>query len=142
MENLLKEKLWFYIIHNNPDLMFTLQEGYLVTDYLNEKVNGVLSIIEEMQADNIPAYIIEEICLNLLTEDLKPSRFLYIKNLLEEEFEESYSDFQESGILTYEVINLIESCKPIFETIGFTKENEEDPTLRNTLIGQIADYLS
>jgi hypothetical protein len=36
----------------------------------------------------------------------------------------------------------MESCKPIFETIGFTKENEEDPNLRNALIGQIADYLN
>ena len=36
----------------------------------------------------------------------------------------------------------MESCGEVFETIGFTNENEEDPTLRNALIGQIADYLS
>jgi hypothetical protein len=142
MENMLKEKLWFYIIHNNPDLMFTLQEEYTVTDYLNEKVNGVKSIMEDMLSEGTPQYIIEEICLNVLTEDLKPSRFLYICSLLEEEFEDTYAAFSESDILTYEVINLMESCRPVFETIGFTKENEEDPTLRNALIGQIADYLS
>lgn len=142
MEELLKEKLWFYIIHNNPDLMFTLQEDYSVLDYLNEKIDGVKSILEDMLSDGTPQYIIEEICLNVLTEDLKPSRFLYIRSLLSDEFEKTYSAFQESGILTFEVINLMESCKPIFETIGFTKENEEDPTLRNALIGQIADYVS
>jgi hypothetical protein len=142
MENILKEKLWFYIIHNNPDLMFTLQEEYTVTDYLNKKVNGVKSIIEDMLLEGTPQYIIEEICLNVLTEDLKPSRFLYICSLLEEEFEETYTIFQESGILTYEVINLMESCREVFETIGFTNENEDDPILRNAIIGQIADYLS
>lgn len=142
MEDLLKEKLWFYIIHNNPDLMFTLQEDYSVLDYLNEKISSVKSILDDMLSDGTPKYIIEEICLNVLTEDLKPSRFLYIRSLLSDEFEKTYAAFQESGILTYEVINLMESCRPIFETIGFTKENEEDPTLRSALIGQIADYLN
>jgi hypothetical protein len=142
MEDLLKEKLWFYIIHNNPDLMFTLQEDYSVLDYLNKKIEGVKFILEDMLSEGTPQYIIEEICLNVLTEDLKPSRFLYIRSLLSDEFEKTYADFQECGILTYEVINLIESCQPIFESIGFTIENEEDPTLRNALIGQIANYLS
>jgi hypothetical protein len=142
MENILKEKLWFYIIHNNPDLMLSLQETYSVTDYLNKKVNGVKTIMEDMLSESTPQYIIEEICLNVLTEDLKPSRFLYICSLLEEEFENTYAAFSKSDILRYEVINLIESCKEIFETIGFTKENEEDSTLRNAVIGQITDYLS
>lgn len=142
MEDLLKEKLWLYIIHNNPYLMFTLQEDYSVLDYLNEKISSVKSILEDMLSDGTPKYIIEEICLNVLTEDLKPSRFLYIRSLLSDEFEKTYTAFQESGILTFEVINLMENCRPIFETIGFTKENEEDPTLRNALIGQIADYVS
>jgi hypothetical protein len=142
MENILKEKLWFYIIHNNPDLMFALQEEYTVMDYLNEKVKGVKSIMEDMILEGTPQYIIEEICLNVLTEDLKPSRFLYICSLLEEEFEDTYAAFSKSGILRCEVINLMESCKEVFETIGFTNENEDDPTLRNAVIGQIADYLS
>lgn len=142
MEDLLKEKLWFYIIHNNPDLMFTLQEDYSVLDYLNEKISSVKSLLDDMLSDGTPKYIIEEICLNVLTEDLKPSRFLYIRSLLSDEFEKTYAAFQESGILTFEVINLMESCKTVFETIGFTKENEEDPNLRNALIGQIADYLN
>lgn len=142
MEDLLKEKLWFYIIHNNPDLMFTLQEEYGVLEYLNEKVSSVKSILEDLLSEGTSGYIIEEICLNILTEDLKPSRFTYIRSLLSEEFEKTYAVFQESGILTYEVINLMESCKPVFETLGFTKENEEDPSLRNALIGQIANYLS
>lgn len=142
MEDLLKEKLWFYIIHNNPDLMFTLQEEYGVLEYLNEKVSSVKSILEDLLSEGTSGYIIEEICLNILTEDLKPSRFTYIRSLLSEEFEKTYAVFQESGILTSEVINLMESCKPVFETFGFTKENEEDPSLRNALIGQIANYLS
>lgn len=142
MENILKERLWFYIVHNNSDLMFILQQEYSVSHYLNEKVNGIHLLIEEMLSENTPRYIMEEICLNVLTEDLKPSRFIYIRSLLEEEFEQIYTNFADSGILTYEIINLMESCREVFETIGFTKENEEDPILRNVVIGQISDYLN
>jgi hypothetical protein len=35
----------------------------------------------------------------------------------------------------------MESCKPIFETIGFTAESEDNPILRYAIIGQIAEYL-
>jgi hypothetical protein len=142
MENIIKEKLWFYITHNNPELMFALQEKYGVSEYLDKKMNGVKSIIEEMQSEGTPRYIIAEVCLHELTQDLKPSRFIYLRSLLEQEFEQPHTQFSESGILTYEVINLLESCREIFETVGFTNENEENPTLRNALIGQIADYLS
>ena len=142
MEDVLKEKLWLYIINNNPDLMFTLQEEYRVSEYLNEKIATVKSIVDELLEEATPQYIIKEISLNLLTEDLKPSRYVYIRLLLEEEFQSNYNQFYESGILIYEVINLVESCKEVFETIGFTNENEDNTFLKNAIIGQMADYLN
>ncbi|MBC5862865.1 hypothetical protein [Flavobacterium turcicum] len=142
MEDVLKEKLWLYIINNNPDLMFTLQEEYRVSEYLNEKIVTVKSIVDELLEEATPQYIIEEICLNLLTEDLKPSRYVYIRLLLEEEFQSNYNQFYESGILIYEVINLVESCKEVFETIGFTNENEDNTFLKHAIIGQMAVYLN
>lgn len=41
MQEILKEKLWMYIVRNNADLMLNLQQDYSVTDYLEEKVNGI-----------------------------------------------------------------------------------------------------
>lgn len=143
MENILKEKLWSYIIHNNPDLMYTLQERYGVSDYLNSKVNdSVLGLVEELRSDSIPEEIIEEICLNVLTEDLKPSRFAYLRSLLSEEFEQVYNRFRGEEILTSEVINLMETCKEIFESTGFTKESQNNPDLRTALIDRINKYLA
>ena len=99
MKDLLKEKLWDYVLRNNPDLMFTLQENYSVSHYLNEKVNGIQSLIADLQAEGTSPFIIEEVCLHELTEDLKPSRFNYIRSLMEQEFEPTYIQFYESGIL-------------------------------------------
>jgi hypothetical protein len=76
-----------------------------------------------------------------LTRDLRPSRFEYVRALLEDEFEEAHQRMSSSGILTYEIINLIGACEPIFEVFGFGEENEEARELRYAVMGMIAEYL-
>jgi len=142
MEKILKEKLWDYIIHNNPDLMFKLQEEYKAADYLNEKVKGVLALAEEMLSESTPMEIVEEICINVLTEDLKPSRFNYLCSLLHEKFEIVYIDYRSKGSLIYEVIQMMEYCKEIFDAIGFSKETEQNPVLKNAILELIGSYLN
>jgi len=121
--------------------MLSIQEENTVLEYLNEKVNSVKYLLAGFLSEGKPRYIMEETCLNALTEDLKPSRFGYISSILEEEFESTYIQFSKSGILLYEVVNLMESCKAVFETIGFTAESEGNPVMRYAIMGQIAEYL-
>jgi len=142
MESLLKEKLWKYIVHNNPDLMFDLQEDYSVSTYLDGKISGILPMLSQLLEQGLLSSTVEESCMETLTEELKPSRFLYIKAVLEDEFEDQYYIWREAGIVTYETVNLIAHCKEVFEHFGFTIENEEDPDLRNAVTGQVAGYLT
>ncbi len=79
MEQSLKEKLWAYIIENNPELMFSLQEDYSVQKYLDDKVSALRSPLEQLQQLGLPPYIIEEQAMEELTADLKPSKFHYIR---------------------------------------------------------------
>jgi hypothetical protein len=141
MESTLKEKLWDYIVHNNPDVMFNLQEKYGVSKYLEEKVSGVMPMAEELLAGKMPLYNVTEVCLSAMTEELKPSRYLYIKAVVEQEFPSDYERLKESGVLTYEVVNLIEKCDEVFDTFAFSVENEENRHLRYAIIGQVHDYL-
>jgi hypothetical protein len=136
------EKLWAYIVHNNPDLMLSLQESYSVTRYLKEKVNTVMLLAAQLLNEGRPQYIIEEICLNAMTEELKPSRYQYIHSVIEEEFNADYERVKENGTLTYEVVNLIETCKSIFSGFEFNSENEANKHLRYAIIGQVHDYLA
>lgn len=142
MQEVLTKKLWTYIVQNNPDLMISLQESQVVTRYLEEKVNAVLPMAEQLLQEGRPSYIIEELCLNAMTEDLKPSRYLYISSVLEDEFPKDYTRMTENGTLTYEVVNLIEACKDIFTAFDFNTENEENRHLRYAIIGQVHDYLT
>jgi len=142
MQSMLKEKLWAYIVHNNPDLMFSLQEDHSVTRYLEEKVSAVMPMAAQLVDEGKPPYIIEELCLNAMTEELKPSRYQYIRSVIEEEFNADYERMKESGTLTYEVVNLIEACKGIFSDFDFNSENESNRHLRYAIIGQVHDYLA
>lgn len=141
MQTILIEKLRSYLVENTPDVLLALQQDLSVTRYLEDKVYAVSPLIEQLTAEGKPQYIIEELCLKELTKELRPSKFLYIRGILESEFPQTYERFREMGVLTYETINLIEACKPVFEHYSFSEENEDDRTLRYTIIGTIADYL-
>ncbi|MES2329801.1 MAG: hypothetical protein V4539_09380 [Bacteroidota bacterium] len=141
MQAVLIEKLHGYIIHNNLDLLISLQQEGKVSSYLQEKVATADELLSQLQSLNTPPYIIEEQCLEFLTKDLRPSKFNYLLAALEEDFETDYQRFKESGILTYEVINLIEACTPVFETLGFASANEDDRHLRYAITGAIKEYL-
>lgn len=141
MQEILKEKLWTYIGRNNADLMLNLQQDFSVTSYLEEMVNGIQSLASQLLVENKPGYIIEELCMEELTNDLRPSKFNYIRSVLEDEFEKDFLRIKESGLLTYEIANMISESETVFETLGFTEVNEQDRILRYAIAGMIRQYL-
>lgn len=141
METILKEQLWSYIASQNPDLMFDLQEEYRVSDYLDEKVAAIMTEVEHLLDDGLPAVTIQEICMERLTEELKPSKFQYIREIIEKEFPIAYEALQESGMLTYEVINIIQSCERVFDRFKFSTETIHSRGMRYAVIGEIDFYL-
>ena len=140
MQQTLMNKLHEYIRENNPDLLCQLEEDKKVTEYLSDKISTVSVLIKQMDIDQ-PAYIIEDACMDVLTQDLRPSKFNYIGNLLQEEFESTYNQLQESGTLKFEVINLIDQCQSVFADLKFSEENEGNQFLRYAILGTISEYL-
>ncbi len=140
MKRLLIEKLHNYISENNPDLLLQLQEDSKVTDYLINKIGTVDALLQQLDKSQ-PAYIIEDACMDVLTQDLKPSRYNYISIILEEDFENHHLQLKESGTLQFETINLINYCQSTFEDLVFNEENESNRFLRYAIIGCISEYL-
>lgn len=141
MKEVLIQKLHQYIITNNPDLLIELQGESSVTTYLQAKVTAIEDMPGQMLADGAPEYIIEETCMEVLTQDLRPSKYNYIKEILEEDFVKPYEQLRDNGILTTEIINLIQDCKPVFEDLKFSIENEDNRFIRYAIMGQIGEYL-
>ena len=140
MQDILIKKLHDYIRENNPDILVQLEEEKKVTEYLSDKIKLVDGLLHESDSTQ-PAYIIEEACMDILTEDLRPSKYHYICGILEEEFEAAYSRLQNSGTLQFEVINLVKYCQPLFDAVGFTLKNEDSRELKYSVTGAIAEYL-
>jgi len=141
MENILINRLRGYLAENNPDVIIGLDRELSLTSYLEDQVYGVLPLAQQLIEEGKPQYIIEELCMNELTSRYRPSRFLYIRGLLEDEFLQTYSHYREAGVLTYETLNLMEVCKPTFDQLGFTTENEDNRQLRYAITGHIGEYL-
>jgi len=141
MQTILKEKLWAYIIQNNPDLMFNLQAEYSVSRYLEDQVSNVMPTVLQLLGEGKPGHAIEELVLEQLTEKLRPSRFLYLQEILKTEFQTIYLKFRESGVLTYETVNLIDQCNEVFDAFNFSQENQHDHKLRHNIIAKVHHYL-
>lgn len=140
MQRTLINNLYQYIRANNPDILLDLEETGSVTTYLSDKVSSVDYLYKQLRIESKPAYIIEELCMKFLTQDLKPSRYNYIRNLLETEFEIKYNQLIESGLLLYEVSNMIKYCQSVFDDLNFSEENEENRFLRYAITGVIKEY--
>lgn len=141
MKEQLIKQLYSYLLENHTDLLIALQEDHRLEHYLGSKAASVMDLALQLREERRPAYVIEALCLEELTRDLRPSRYGYMRELLETEFEPAYRRFHDSGILTYELINLCGACEPIFEVFGFGEEYEESKGLKHAVMGMIAEYL-
>ena len=141
MQELLIRKLHDYIRDNNPDLLLILQEANRVTEFLSENVASVDELINQLVADNKPPSTIEELCMEELTRQIRPSRFNYLKALLEEEFSNEFERLQGSGILTTELINMVNACDSVFDELNFSEENDNDRHIRYAITGTVEEYL-
>jgi hypothetical protein len=141
MQEILIRKLHDYIRENNPDLLAVLREENRVTEYLRENVDSIDSIITQLLADHRAPSVIEELCMEELTKQLKPSRFNYLKTILEEEYPSYFERLQQYGLLTTELINMITACDAVFDEFNFSATNEDDRQLRYAIMGELDDYL-
>lgn len=128
------EKLRAYILINNPELAERLHADYSMSQYLEDKVVAVMPLLQQLQAAGNPDHSIEELCLNAMTEDLRPSRFQYIRELMEMEFPQEYGQLVLKGVLTFEVIQILELCNSVFEIFDFSEKTKDSRFLRYAVI--------
>ena len=141
MQTVLKEKLWAYLVHNYPDLLLELQENGSLETYLEEKVSSILPLTREMLSAGSPSDLIEEYCLNAMVEELWPSKYSYIRLVLEEEFPRDYDKLERAGTLVFELLNMLKACQSVFEDFGFDHQSLGSNKLRHAVIACVHDCL-
>jgi hypothetical protein len=141
MKEVLISRLLDYIRDNNPDLLFALEAEDKLRMWLYSKVENIQSLWVQMEKDKQPPYLIEEACLKELTKELRPSRYNYILNILEQEFEQDLKLMRQSGLLQHEVINMVVYCDSVFNDLKFSEENEDNRFIHYAIAGAISEYI-
>lgn len=141
MKEILIGKLLEYIRDNNPDILFSLEAEDKLRVWLYDKVSTAGSLIKQLKNSSQPEYIIVETCLEEITKELRPSRYNYILNILETEFETDYNLLFQAGLLQHEVVNMINYCNSTFDDLRFAEENEDNQFIRYAITGAVSEYL-
>ena len=141
MKEILISKLFDYIRDNNPDILFALEAEDKLRYWLYDNVNNVGRLLNELKKSGQPGYMIEETCMEEMTKELRPSRYNYIINLLEQEFEKDYNKLVQSGLLQHEVVNMVGYCQSVFDDLKFSEVTEDNRFTYYAIAGAISEYL-
>lgn len=141
MNEIIISKLLDYIRDNNPDLLFELEADDKLTGWLQEQAVAAETMLSQSGSKTEPGYIIIDECVNEVTKNLRPSRYNYILNVMEQEFATTYNQLSASGILQHEAINIIGHCSSVFDDLHFSEENEDNRFIYYAIAGSISEYL-
>jgi hypothetical protein len=142
MVHQLKERLWAHILVHNPDLSERLDQDYGILNYLEDKVNAVLPLAEQMLAEGRAEHAAIELSIDILTDDLRPSRFDYILLLLTEDHPSDYARFKAEGTVRYHVLQMTGVCKDIFDNLDFKEENMHSNLVYQSILIGMQGYLT
>ena len=142
MEYLLEQNLFNYLVIHCPDVLIRLQEAGNVSGYLRSKVAGISPLLDQFLQEEYPPPEIETMCTELLISEYRPSKYEYLRNLLQQDFESAYERLRENGMLTYEIIGMIRHCTPVFEHFGFSEQTMDDRMLAYAIVERVGDYLT
>ena len=136
MTDKLQALLLGYIKENNPELLLQLEQDDALHAWVLDKIREVEMVLLDAKP-NLPN---ETDCMEMLTADLKPSKFKYVRDLFETEFTHEYDRMLEAGTLTYELVNMVSACHDLFDDMPLV-EDIENPDLDHAVAGVINDYL-
>ncbi|WP_448633417.1 hypothetical protein [Pedobacter panaciterrae] len=129
MKEQLKKQLENYLVQHNPELIISLQHRAL-DQYLEERLAKHLPSFNSLTITEEEPELVARVLMKVLTADLRPSKYQYLRNLLKEEFTGDYLQLRENGTLTQEIVHLIAVCTPIFNSMHFSEAKLNDTLIR------------
>jgi len=137
MSDKLQGLLLGYIKENNPDLLMQLDEDDALHAWVIEKIREVELVLGDAKARRVP----DNEFMDLMTVDLKPSKFHYMRDLLEDQFPEDFDQLLASGELRFAIIQMIGLCNHLFESNPLREDIDENAQLDHAVKAVMTDYL-
>jgi len=134
MKHKLSELFGTYLAEHNPDILLELERENRVGAFIEAAIESLEIHPDELACQGLPNYLIEEICLEQLTQGVRPSRYDYLLSLLADEFSTTLTDWTERNLLPQAGVALLGDCGPVFDRFGFSEQKVEDKRLRDEMI--------
>jgi hypothetical protein len=141
MKAILKEKLQCFLQENYPEIILLFSERGTLSQYLDDRIALIEPLIDELLEQGFAEQEILLLSIVEITSPLGPSRYQYLREVMEEEFPQEYHQFESVGVLRSELTNLIVACSTAFDAFEFGEENRDDRFLRHMVIAEMHDYL-
>ncbi|MES2373465.1 MAG: hypothetical protein V4557_12845 [Bacteroidota bacterium] len=123
-----------YIREQNPVLLKQLQEDDSLHAFVMDKIAEVESVLISKPDTTEVEY------LKLLTSDLDPVRYRFVRDLFETEFTDMCDLMRSAGTLPYELLDMVAACHHLFEEMPLV-DGMDNPELDHAVACVIAEYL-
>ena len=141
MEELLTADYHPYLYLDNPEILIKDHLLYSKPRSLKKKVKKTCDRIREMIALGQPQQEIIDQSVELITSELRPSRFGYVCAVIASEFPKTFLKWVKINELTNQVLDVLSACEPVFSLLKFNAHTAEQHSIYITISNFIRHYL-
>ncbi|CAL1519140.1 hypothetical protein [Chitinophaga sp. MM2321] len=141
MKTKFKKRLQEFLQENHPELMLLFAERGTLPQYLEDRVSLISPLMDELMEQGEDEAQIVALCIAEIAKPLGPSKYQYLKAVLQEEFPKEFQQYEDAGVLKFELTKMILVCLPAFEAFDFSLEKLDDHFMRHMIIAELHDYL-
>ena len=128
-----------FLCEGYPELI--LGEEPPLKTIIEEKIITIAPMIPRLRKEGHQDPAILELCFQSMKASTAPSRFLFLKGILQEHFHGDYLFLREQGTLSAELIRLLGQSETLFGQYPISEGEIFSAELRQALIPLIADFL-
>jgi hypothetical protein len=141
MEELMMAEYHPYLYLDNPEILLKDQKVFSRPRALKKKVNRISSLINEMIERGLECEEIIDRSVELITAELRPSRFGYVCSVIASEFPKTFLRWVKNNDLTREILDVLQACEPVFKLLKFNTCAPEQHRIYLTITSFIRNYL-
>ncbi|MCE7044064.1 DUF4133 domain-containing protein [Dyadobacter sp. CY312] len=141
MEELLTAECYPYFFLDNPEILIKDSRLFSRPRELKRKVRQTSQRIREMIANGIGSQQVIDQSVELITAELRPSRFGYVCALIASEFPRTFLRWVKIDALADQVLDVLSGCEPVFSLLKFNALAAEQHGIYSTVTAFIGHYL-
>jgi hypothetical protein len=141
MEELFMAESHAYLFLHNPEILIKDSQIFTRPRLLKNKVKQTSDRIMAMIAAGSCRQEIIDQSVELITEELRPSRFGYVCAVIASEFPKTFLRWVRIDELAEQVLDVVNACEPVFCMFKFNSQKTEQHSIYQTVKNFIGHYL-